>query len=201
MLAGRTLMKKVKNKEKFVLATKLLEDNSGVKVGKTEGDMASLSDDPAEMFGKIMSWNDGLILIGFELLTEISDKGIELFADSLKKGENPRDIKFKLAQEIVTQYHGLDMALLAGEAFNKQFRDHEKPLDIEVKKVSQKMMGIIDLVFELGLSSSKGEARRLIEQGGVKIDDSKITDVKEVLGIHDGMIVQVGKRKFVKIKM
>lgn len=200
MLAGRTLMRKLKNKEKFVLTTKLLEDNSGIKMGKTEGNMVALNASPEEMFGKIMSWTDGMILIGFELLTEITDGGIKMFAEALKKGENPRNIKFKLAEEIVKTYYGQEKADKAGQAFNKQFREKEKPTDIEEKKVSQKMMNIVDLVFELGLATSKSEARRLVTQGAVKIDDLRITDVKEVLGIHSGMIIQAGKRRFVRIK-
>lgn len=200
MLAGRDLMKALKNKEKFVLTTKMLNDPAGKKMGKTEGNMARLSDSPADMFGKIMSWNDEMVLPAFDILTEITEGGIEIFAKALDKGENPRNIKFKLAEEVVKMFHGQEKADKAGEAFNKQFRDHEKPTKMEEKKVSQKMMNIVDLVFTLGLASSKSEARRLVEQGGVRIDDSKITDVKEVLGIHDEMIVQVGKRKFVKIK-
>lgn len=200
MLAGRTLMKKMKNKEKFVLTTKLLEDPTGKKMGKTEGNIIALSDSPDEMFGKVMNWTDGMILIGFELLTEISDGEIKMFEKDLKGGANPRDLKFKLAQEIVTQYYGLEDALRAGEKFNKQFKEKEKPEEIEEKKVGQKLLNIVDLIFELGLAGSRGEARRLIEQGGVKIDDLKITDWGSVIGIHEGMIIQVGRRKFVKIR-
>jgi len=201
MLAGRTLMKKLKNKEKFVLTTKLLEDPTGKKMGKTEGNMIRLSDSPEEMFSTVMSWNDKMILIGFELLTDITDGGIKMFSDALKKGENPRNIKFKLAEEVVKTFYGQEKADKAGEAFNKQFREKEKPKDMEEKKIKQKMINIVDLIFELGLAASKNEARRLITQGAVKIDDLRMTDVKEVLGIHSGMIVQVGKRKFVKIKV
>jgi len=201
MLAGRTLMKKILNKEKFVITTRLLEDTTGKKMGKTEGNIIALKDSPAEMFGKVMSWNDEMILPGFELLTDITDKGIKMFSQALDKGENPRHIKFKLAEEVVKMFYGQEKADKAGESFNKQFREKEKPKDMEEMKVSQKMMNIVDLLFEVGLAGSKSEARRLVEQGGVKIDDTKITDVKEVLGIHGGMIVQVGKRKFVKLKV
>jgi tyrosyl-tRNA synthetase len=200
MLAGRTLMKKMLNKEKFVITTKLLVDSSGKKMGKTEGNIIALSDTPEEMFGKVMSWSDEMILNGFELLTDITTEGIIMFAKALDKGENPRNIKFKLAEEIVNTFCGREKSMRAGESFNKQFQDKEKPKDIEEKKVSKKMINIVELVFELGLATSKGEARRLVEQGGIKIDDTKMMDTKEVLGINDGMIVQAGKRRFVKIK-
>jgi len=200
MLAGRTLMKKMMNKEKFVITTKLLEDSLGKKMGKTEGNIIALKDKPEEMFGKVMSWNDEMILPGFELLTDITDEGIKMFSQALDKGENPRHIKFKLAEEIVKTFYGQEKADRAGEDFNKQFKDKVKPKNMEEKKVTQKMMNIVDLLVTISLASSKSDARRLVEQGGVKIDDLKMTDVKEVLGIHDGMVVQVGKRKFIKIK-
>ncbi|MDD5731571.1 MAG: tyrosine--tRNA ligase [Patescibacteria group bacterium] len=201
MLAGRTLMKKMLNKEKFVITTKLLEDPTGKKMGKTEGNIIALSDSPEEMFGKVMSWTDGMILPGLELLTDIPDGGIKMFADAMKKGENPRNIKFKLAHEVVEAFYDHNKAEKAGEVFNKQFQEHEKPQDMEEKKISDKNINIVDLVFKLELATSKSEARRLVEQGAVRIDDLRIEDSKEVLGIHDGMIVQVGKRKFVKIKV
>jgi len=200
MLAGRTLMRRLKDKEKFVLTTKLLEDPNGIKMGKTEGARVDLSDNPTEMFGKIMSWTDGMIIPAFELLTDITDKGIEMFRQDIIVGENPREIKFKLAEEVVKGFYGDEASIKAGEAFNKQFRDREKPKKMIEKKVSQKMLNIVDLVFKLGLAGSKGEARRLIEQGGVKIDDEKITDREAMIGVHNGMIVQVGKLKFIKIK-
>ncbi|HRY60506.1 MAG TPA: tyrosine--tRNA ligase [Patescibacteria group bacterium] len=200
MLAGRTLMKKMLNKEKFVITTKLLVDISGKKMGKTEGNIIALDETPEEMFGKVMNWTDGMIIPGFELLTDLSDSEIKIFSDALKKGENPRNLKFKLAEEIVKVFCGLGEALKAGEAFNKQFRDREKPQDIPEMKVKGKIHGIVELLFDLGLAGSKSEARRLVEQGGVKIDDAKITDVTASITVYTGMLVQVGKRKFAKIK-
>ena len=200
MLAGRTLMKKMKNKEKFVITTKLLEDPSGKKMGKTEGNVIWLSDSPEEMFGKVMNWTDEMIIIGFELLTDITVGGIEIFRKALEEGENPRNIKFKLAEKVVEGFYGETKALKAGKGFDKVFKSKEIPDNIEEKSISREMMNIVDLVFELGLVDSKSEARRLVEQGGVKIDEAKITDVKAEIGTRSGMIVRVGKRKFVRIK-
>ena len=200
MLSGRDLMKALKGKDKFVLTTKLLVDSTGKKMGKTEGNTVSLSDSPEEMFGKVMSWSDEMILPGFDVLTNLSEGSIKIFREALEKGENPRNIKFKLAEEVVEVFYGQEKALVAGKAFNKQFKEGKKPDEIEERKVKQKMVNIVDLVFDLELASSKGEARRLVEQGGIKIDDAKITNREAVIGIRDGMIIQAGKRKFVKIK-
>jgi tyrosyl-tRNA synthetase len=101
MLTGRTLLKQLKNKEKFVITTKLLEDNNGKKMGKSEGNMVSLLDSPEQMYGKIMSWTDGLIIPGFELCTDYTMDQISFVKEELKKGINPRDIKMRLAYEIV----------------------------------------------------------------------------------------------------
>uniref|UniRef100_A0A7C4M2A6 Tyrosine--tRNA ligase n=1 Tax=candidate division CPR3 bacterium TaxID=2268181 RepID=A0A7C4M2A6_UNCC3 len=202
MLTGRDLLKSLKNKEKFVLTMKLLEDPStGKKMSKTEGNAIELKNSPEEMFGKVMSWPDEMILIGFELLTSITDDGIKMFAEALKKGENPRNIKFKLAEEVVSRFFDYRVAEKSGEKFNLQFKEGRKPQYIPEIKVSKKMISIVDLVFELKMSSSKGEARRLIEQGGVKIDDAKITDREAIIGVYDGMIVQVGKLKYAKLKI
>lgn len=203
MLAGRTLQKKYNEKEKFVLATTLLENPvTGKKLmSKSEGSFIALNDTPTEMFGKTMALADETIVQCFIDCTFLLMSEIEKIKKDLKSGGNPRDHKFRLAKELVTIYHGAKSAEEAGIQFNNVFQKKEKPQDIEEKKVSQKMMNIVDLIFKLGLSASKSEARRLVEQGGVKIDDSKITDAKEVLGVHNGMIVQVGKRKFVRIKV
>ncbi len=200
MLAGRDLMKAVKGKEKFVLTTKLLTDPSGKKMGKTEGNLIPIDADPSDMFGKVMSWSDDLILIGFELLTDIPMGGIKMFKEALKKGENPRDIKFKLAEEVVTTFYNRGEAIKAGENFDKQFKEKKLPENIPEKRIKQKMMNIIDLIYDLELADSKSNARRLIVQGAVKIDEEKIIDPNAVLGIHKGMLVQVGKRRFIKIK-
>lgn len=200
MLAGRDLVKSMQSREKFVLTTKLLEDPSGKKMGKTEGNSISLSDSADEMFGKVMAQTDGMIFPYFDLVTNLEQEEIELFREAIKKGENPRNIKFKLAEEVVKAFYDEGAALKAGERFNKVFKEKEKPQDIEEKSVDQKMINIVELIFALGLCSSKGEGRRLVEQGGVRVDDSKIIDVGAVISIYGGMIVQVGKRKFVKIK-
>ncbi len=192
MLAGRRLIKKMKNKETFVLATKLLVDTKGKKMGKTEGNMVNLDETPEEMYGKIMSWPDNLISLGFELCTRIS-------MEEVKKIRNPRDAKVKLAKEIVTIYHSKKEAEKAEKEFNKVFRKKELPSDIAKIKIKNKELNVLDLLIKTKLVSSKSEARRLVEQKGVKIDKKIEDDWKAVVKIKKGMIIQVGKRKFIKL--
>jgi len=190
MLAGRTLMKKMKNKEKFVLTTKLLVDSAGQKMGKTEGNMVNLDTLPNEMFGQIMSLPDELILPGFELLTDLN----------IEKIENPRDDKAKLAKEITRIFHSKEKAEQAEKEFNRIFKDKEKPTDIPIFKAKPEKTKLIDLLIESKLASSKSEARRLIEQGGVKIDNKVIKDPTQEIIPEDNTTLQVGKRKFAQIK-
>ena len=153
MLAGRSLMKSLKNKEKFVLAGKLLVDPTGRKMGKTEGNMVTLRDTAEQMYGKIMSWTDEMIGDGFELCTYVPMPEVEQIRKDLyiAKTGNPRDYKMKLAYEIVKMYHGEDNAKKAQEQFINQFQKKEVPQDIpEVKVGSDK----INLVWSSRVNSS-----------------------------------------------
>jgi tyrosyl-tRNA synthetase len=198
-------MKKMKNKEKFVLTTKLLVDPTGKKMGKTEGNMINLDDNPQNMYGKIMSWPDGLIALCFELCTRVPLEEIE----KIKKMSNPRDQKALLAKEIVGMYHGKDAAQKAENEFDKIFRDKELPSDMPVFEIPKgspkKQYFVLDLLFDAKLAPSKNEAKRLVEGGGVEIQNQnskiKIQNWREEIKLEDGMIIKVGHRKFVKIKI
>ena len=192
MLAGRTLMKKKKNKEKFVLTTKLLADPQGKKMGKTEGNIVNLDAKPEEMFGKIMSWTDSLINTAFELCTDV-------LAEEVKKISNPRDAKAKLAEEIITICHSTKAAALAEKEFNKVFKEKKMPSNIPEIKIKEKELDILVFLTKIKIAGSKGEARRLIIQGGVKINGKVEKNWKLRVKIKKGMIIQTGKRKFVKI--
>jgi tyrosyl-tRNA synthetase len=205
MLAGRTLMKKMKDKEKFVLATKLLTDPTGKKMGKTEGNMINLDDDPKNMYAKIMGWPDGLIGVGFEICTRISMQELADVKNKLKDGSSLRDLKARLAKEIVRMYHGEKSAEMAEEEFNKVFRNKELPSDIPVFQANKSQYFISDLLFDTKLASSKKEAKRLVEGNGVEIQTGdkkeRVTDWKKEVNLEEGMIIKVGSRKFVKIKI
>ncbi|MDO8575152.1 MAG: tyrosine--tRNA ligase [bacterium] len=210
MLVGRDFLKILKNKEKFVLTGKLLTDSAGKKMGKTEGNMVSLDQDAGEMFGKIMSWADGLIIPAFELCTYLKMEEIQEMDKKLKEGasdgineginpRNPRDFKFKLATEIVKIYHGEAKAKEAGEDFEKTFKKGGVPEDImEVNFAKDTRLG--EILLAEGLVKSKSEFARLVDEGAVSAVG------KEAIKTHDFKISEsavwkIGKRRFIKINI
>lgn len=199
MLVGRDLMKAVKNKEKFVLAMKLLTDPSGKKMGKSEGNAINMDETANEMFGKIMSWPDGVVVPAFELLTDLPMVEIEEIEKGTKQGLNPKDVKVRLAKEIIAFYHGEKSGQKAEEEFNKIFKDKELPSEIPEIKIKEKSIGILDLLVKIELAESKSEAQRLVEQKGIKVDGEILDDWKKEIKIEKGMVIQAGKRRFVKI--
>ncbi len=201
MLAGRDLMKSVKGKEKFVLATKLLEDPTGKKMGKSEGNMLMLADKPEDMYGKVMSWPDSMIMPAFEILTDIAEPLLKVIADKLTQGSvNPRDIKMQLAHEIVRIYQGDKAADTAQAHFKNVFQEGNKPAEISEIKIDSNPIGVLELFVTAGLTSSNGEARRLIKERALRIDDIVITDEKSQITISDqGLLLQRGKKQFVKV--
>lgn len=195
MLAGRTLLKAYKNKEKHVLTTELLEGLDGRKMSKSYGNTVNIADEPNDMFGKIMSLRDDLITRYFELCTDVPMEEVR----GIEKEECPRDAKARLAREIVGLYHGKKAAQEAEKEFNAVFQSHALPSDIPKKKISGKQKQADALLVALGLASSRSEAKRVIEQGGVRVDSEVISDWKQVVAAKKGVIVQVGKRRFVEI--
>jgi tyrosyl-tRNA synthetase len=198
MLAGRHLVSSILNKDKSVIAMKLLEDNTGKKMGKTEGNMVSFEDSPSEMFGKVMSWNDSLIGIGFELCTTVSVEEIKSFTDNLSSGVNPRDIKMKLAQEIVKMYHSQKKAKDAEKNFIQTFQKKEIPDVLEQVKIKSGER-LMDSMVEKQIVESKGEFRRLVEGGAITDLETgeKIIDPNHVLVMSQK--IKIGKRRFVEI--
>ncbi len=199
MMAGRDLMKAMKGKEKFVMTLKLLADDSGKKMGKTEGNAVFLDQDPNNMYGIIMSWPDGVISVAFELCTKVPMKEIENIRKELKRGANPRDFKMNLAYEITRINHGEEAAKAAQENFIKTVQNKEIPDKVESKKLKVESMNIVELLVESELASSKSEARRLIEQGGIKIDGEAVKDVDLNVDLSEEKLLQRGKRQFLKV--
>jgi len=201
MLAGRTLMKKMKNKDKFVLTTKLLIDSAGQKMGKTEGKMIGLDTPANEMFGQIMAWSDEVIMLALEICTDLPMEEVNQIIQQIREGKtNPRDAKARLAREIVTIHHSKPAALKAEKEFNRVFRQKEKPSEMPTFKLTAKKYQILDLLVQTKLASSKSEAKRLVEQGGVKIGNQTIREWQKQIAVKDGLAIQVGKRKFAQIK-
>ncbi|PIW74632.1 MAG: tyrosine--tRNA ligase [Candidatus Portnoybacteria bacterium CG_4_8_14_3_um_filter_44_15] len=202
MLCGRDLIKAVKDKEKFVLTLKLLVDPAGKKMGKSEGNVVWLDDEPNEMFGKVMSWPDEAIAPAMELATDISTEEIEETEKKIKEGKlNPRDAKARLARELVKIHHGAKQADQAEKEFNRVFKEKDKPTEMPVYQSKKEKMKLVDLLIKTKPSPSKSEARRLIEQGGVKIDDEVVKDWQKEIELKDGMVIQAGRRKFLQIKL
>ena len=200
MLVGRTLMKSLMKKEKFVLTLKLLTDAQGKKMGKTENNMITLNDGPKEMFGKVMSWTDEMIISGFQLCTRISLEKINIFNKELKAGENPKNLKVILAKEIVKIYHSQEEAEEAEKEFIKIFSKKGQPDKIKKYYFKNKKINPVNLLRKLQFVSSNTAARRLITEGGFKINNKRIISWKDTLEIKSGDIIQAGKRKFAKIK-
>lgn len=196
MLAGRTLMREMKGKEKFVLTCKLLTDPTGKKMGKSEGNMITLQDAPEDMYGKVMSWTDGMIIPGFELCTDVPDGDIEKMKSAMEDGENPMGFKRRLAKEVVRAFVSAEAADKAEGHFTTVHQKHEVPDEIPELKVSGSVK-IVDALVESGLVPSKSEARRQIEQGAVKIDDVVVDDAESEAAA--GSVIQKGKRFFVKL--
>ena len=198
MLAGRTLLKAYKNKEKWVLTTPLIEGLDGRKMSKTYGNTVNINDEPNDMYGKIMSMTDDLIIRYMTLCTDMPLKEIDEVDKDLKAGGNPRDAKMRLAHEIVTLYHSKEHADLAEQEFINVFKKGGLPDEIPEFKMSGDR-NIVDLLESCKLIESRSEAKRVITQGGVKIDDKKVDDPNKTIHLKKDMIIQVGKRKFAKI--
>ncbi|MBT3230525.1 tyrosine--tRNA ligase [Candidatus Uhrbacteria bacterium] len=199
MLAGRTLMKSMKGKEKMVMTLKLLANDEGKKMSKTEGGFIALNDAPEDMYGKIMAMDDGVIIPYFELCTDLPMEEVNGKKIQMEQGVNPRDIKAELAFEVVKTYHDEEMAKKAAEHFVNVFQKHEAPKDMKELAVSSPE-SIIDVLVRSNLVSSKSDARRMIEQKGVKLDGDVIESVDQMIeGTMGGIVLQKGKRHFVKL--
>jgi len=199
MLAGRDLAKSMSGKDKFVVTTKLLVDQDGKKMGKTEGNMVSLDQTPSDMFGKVMSWPDELIPTGFELLTDVSMDEVKTLGRGLREGSNARDAKAKLAEEIVASIYGKGKAGEAREQFFSTFKEGAIPEDA-TKATIKKGDKLVDVLLREKIVSSKGDFRRLIEGNAISyVGGESISDADYKIE-HPGTI-RVGKKRFITISV
>ncbi len=199
MLVGRDLEKKYLNKEKFIRVNKMMNAPDGITMSKTKGNGINLSDKAEDMYGKAMSYSDSEILIGLELLTDISMNDIKNIEKSLKNGENPIQYKKIMAFEIVKTIRGIKSAQEAQKYFENTVQKKQIPDKILEFKVSEQKLNIIELLFKSGLAQSKNEARRLINQKGIKINGNVVTEEKDLLISDQGFILQRGTKQFLKI--
>ena len=201
LLMGRHLQGEEGMPEQTIITMPILEGLDGVqKMSKSLGNYIGISEAPAEMYGKAMSIPDELMMRYFMLVTDMSIEEQEQLAKDLESGTaHPRDVKMKLAHTIVRLYHGEEAANFGQEEFVRVFQKHAMPTDILEYKVAitEEPVFAPQLLSDAGLTASNGEARRSIKAGAFKIDGEKCNE--EHIVLKDGMVLQVGKRKFIKI--
>jgi len=198
ILAGRDLQKKVGQTPQEVIFVDLLVGTDGnIKMSKSVGNYISITDLPNEMFGKIMSIPDELIIPYFELCTLLSNNEIGEIKEQLNKGENPRSIKAELAKAIIALYYSEKEAQDASNEFDRVFKNKEMPRDIRTKKIAN--MRLDDLLVNLEMAASKSDARRLVEQGAVYLDDEKQNDPYKEIIISKEITIKAGPRNVMKV--
>lgn len=199
MQAGRILQKNLRNKESFIMTNEFLTGTDGRKMSKTWGNAIWLEDTPVDIFGKVMSIQDDLILEYFTLGTNVPIAEIEVVKQRLDSGENPIEVKKELAKIIVTELYSGQEAEYAQSQFVSVVQQKGTPENIDtIILTSGEQRTILDFLTENNLVPSRSEGKRLIEQGGVSFDTTPVTNVHEI--IREG-VVQIGKRKFVKIEV
>lgn len=197
LLTGRELQAMYKQEQQDIIMGPLLEGTDGRKMSSSWGNTINLVAEPNDMFGKVMSIGDDLIVKYFNLATRIPMEQVRGIEQKIKSGVNPRDLKLELAHDIVRMYHGDKKAAMAREYFVSTFSKKETPTDIPELKPSA--YDIVTILVESKICASKGEARRNIEQGGVRVNDVRV-ETQNFASVHQGDVVQKGSRFFVKIK-
>jgi tyrosyl-tRNA synthetase len=199
--AGRKIQEFFGQEPQDILTTKMLSGLDGRKMSTSWGNVINITDSPDEQFGKIMSMHDEMILEYLELATDLDETTIQDLIFKLKTNKiNPKDVKKIIGFEIVKRYWGGEEAKKAKEKFEKLFEKKETVQDLPTIKLRDKKINIIDLILLTGAVKSKSEAKRLVEQGGVKINNKQIKDIKKELILEGGEIIKIGKHRFFKIK-
>lgn len=201
LLVGRNLQKEYGFEPQIALMMPILEGTDGVqKMSKSLGNYIGVNDEPYEMFGKVMSIPDNLIIRYFELLTRVPMEEIRAFKEGMESGNlNPRDVKIRLAKQIITAYHSEEEADKAEERFKLVFSQRDIPDDIPVVDISEREIWLPKFLQENGMVDSSSEGKRMLLQGAIKVNGDKQTD--ENLLLDNNMVIQVGKRKFIKVNL
>jgi len=204
LLVGRELQKSYSQPAQCILTMPLLEGLDGVnKMSKSLGNYVGINEAPSEIFGKLMSISDELMWRYMTLLSAQSSEEITGLQQAVASGKNPRDIKVGFAREIVARFHGQTSAERAMEEFEARFRHKQIPEDINetAVDVGRDGIGIMQLLKSTGLTPSTTEAGRMIEQGAVRINGERVGDRALVLNAHADVLIQVGKRRFLKVRL
>ena len=192
MLMGRELQKKMNNREKYVLTVPMITGIDGKQMSKTSGNCVWLTDTPGDMFGKLMSISDDQIVPYVTLLTDLQTEKT--------KSLPPLQAKKQLAAEIVRIYYSENEANKTKTEFEKVFQRRELPQDIPIFRPKGKSYGILKLLIETDLLSSRSEAKRLIREGAIEVNQIKIEDLNQNIKLKNGTVIKVGKHRFIKIK-
>lgn len=203
LLSGRNLQREYGQEPQVVLTTPLLEGLDGVqKMSKSYGNYIGIDESAGEMFGKVMSISDELMWRWYDLVTDLTPSEIAERRAACESGDvNPRNAKVALAKLVIQDFHSAEDAQAAEDEFTRRFVQKEVPDEIEERTVAAGPHNLAQLLADTGLTASKGEARRLIEQGGVKVNGEKATSAgADIQPGPDGVLLQVGKRKFLKVR-
>jgi tyrosyl-tRNA synthetase len=193
LLMGRTLQQRYGQSPQVIITLPMLEGTDGVqKMSKSLGNYIGVTEPPAEIYGKIMSISDTLMHRYYELLTEVPLGEV--------KAMHPKQAKQRLARTLVARFYSDNAAAQAEAEFESVFKEGKLPQDIELISLPKNEMNIIDLLAEAKLASSKGEARRLVQQGGVSVDNEVVKDEKLNVDLKTERLLKVGKRKFLRVK-
>jgi len=199
LLAGRHIQPLYDQLPQDILMTNIILGIDGRKMSSSWGNTINLLDVPNDMFGKVMSIPDELIMSYFVHCTRVPMEAIGKMAEEIITGANPRDAKVKLAKEIVTLYHGVEEASKAEQYFIETFSKGHIPEDVREVKF-EKGAKLLDVIVAVGFAETKSDARRKMEQGGVSIADEKIIDIQTVLEERfNNQVMRVGKKDFVRI--
>ena len=200
LLMGRNLQREYGQESQIAVITPLLEGTDGVqKMSKSLGNYIGIDEPPQEIFGKVMSISDDLMWRYYELCTDLSVPEIAALREDTR---NPRDVKVDLAKRIVADFYSEAEARKAEDEFNAMFRNKQAPEDVEERALAAGVWKLPKLLVELGMVASMAEARRMIEQGGVYVDGERRTqnDFEMNLNPDQSFLIQVGKRRFVRVK-
>ncbi|MCF7922182.1 MAG: tyrosine--tRNA ligase, partial [Candidatus Marinimicrobia bacterium] len=200
LLMGRELQKKSNQAQQVIMTLPLLEGTDGVeKMSKSYDNYIGLSDTPEDMFGKVLSIPDEMIIKYLTLTTNLPMQDIEAIDAKMKAGENPRDFKRQLGRELVKVYYDEAAATAAQEAFDNLFIKKDVPDDMPELTVTSNDETLLSLLEQSGLFASRGEIRRLIKQNAVSVDGDKVQDEFHSFSSKGKFVVKVGKRKFIRI--
>ena len=201
LLVGRDLLRQYGKEAQVAITMPIIEGLDGVqKMSKSLGNYVGISESPKDMFGKLMSIPDTLITRYYSLLTDVEQEDLMRMDEMIASNSiNPRDVKMELAYMITAEYHGKEGADKAQEDFINVVSNKGIPDDIESVKIESEGVNILDLLVRLGFVQSKGEAKRLIQGGGVKLDGEKLSDMSFMVKPNMDMVLQAGKRKFAKL--